>query len=293
MPTAAASRTSQTRTDPPARARKSPPRISRTASRGSRTASRSPATAFAQDGFFVAKGLFADRIPALERSFDRIVAQISGAGENTNARWGGAASDQVNGASRRVVTHTHNVQMYDALWATLWYEPSFLDLCRAFLGPNLALHHTKLFQKPAERGAAFPMHQDWGYFPVEGDRCLAAIVHVSRADAAMGCLRIVPGSHRDGRIVDAKGDGDLTELQRRHPLETATPVLCQPGDVVFFHCLTVHGSGVNTHPRDVRKTVLAQVYDATAEPLPGPHHYDSRFLLCGTNPRMTRSKAGQ
>ncbi len=250
----------------------------------------SPATAFAKDGFFIARGLFADRIGDLERSFDRIVAQLATSGENTNARWGGTASDQVNG-SGRIVTHTHNVQMYDALWATLWYEPRFLDLCEAFLGPDLALHHTKLFQKPAERGAAFPMHQDWGYFPVEGDRCLAAIVHVSRADEQMGCLRIVPGSHRAGRIVNAKGDGDLTELQRRHPLESAVPVLCQPGDVVFFHCLTVHGSGLNTHPTEVRKTVLAQVYDAKTVATPGQHHYNSRFMLRGVNPRMTRSNS--
>lgn len=244
---------------------------------------------FAEHGYLVARGLFADRIGELEASFDRIVAQLAASGEQINARWQGATSDQVNGPDR-VVLHTHNVQMYDALWATLWYEPRFLDIARACLAPDLVLHHTKLFQKPAERGAAFPMHQDWGYFPVEGDRCLAAIVHVSRADEAMGCLRIVPGSHRAGRIVDGKGQGDITGLQRRHPLESALPVECEPGDVVFFHCLTVHGSGLNTHPQDVRKTVLAQVYDATAVP-EGGGHYDSRFLLCGRNPRMTRDQA--
>lgn len=248
------------------------------------------AAAFAEDGFFVARGLFADRVAALERSFDRIVGQLTASGEQVNARWGGAASDQVNG-SGRVVLHTHNVQMYDAQWATLWYDAAFLDLCQAFLSPDLVLHHTKLFQKPAEKGAAFPMHQDWGYFPVEQDRCLAAIVHVSRADEEMGCLRIVPGSHKRGRIVDAMGGGDITELQRRHPVESSVPVVCQPGDVVFFHCLTVHGSGLNTHPSEVRKTVLAQIYDAAAVPEEGFHHYNSRFMLRGSNPRMTRERA--
>lgn len=245
------------------------------------------AAAFAEQGFFVARGLFAGQVAALERSFDAIVAQLTGSGEQVNARWAGAASDQVNGAGR-VVLHTHNVQMYDACWATLWYEPCFLDLCQAFLGPDLVLHHTKLFQKPAERGAAFPMHQDWGYFPVEGDRCLAAIVHVADADERTGCLRIVPGSHRGGRIADAQGMGDISALQRRHPLDSAVPVVCRAGDVVFFHSLTVHGSGLNTHPSAVRKTVLAQVYDANCRPEPGGH-YNSRWLLRGRNPRMTRA----
>ena len=31
-------------------------------------------------------------------------------------------------------------------------------------GDDVILHHSKLFQKPAEQGAPFPMHQDWAYF---------------------------------------------------------------------------------------------------------------------------------
>lgn len=245
------------------------------------------AAAFAEQGFFVARGLFADRIAALEASFDRIVAQLAASGEEINARWAGEESDRLNGPGR-VVLHTHNVHLYDAAWATLWWEPRFTDLGAAFLGPDLVLHHTKLFQKPAGRGAAFPMHQDWDYFPISGDRCLAAIVHVTAADEATGCLRIVPGSHRAGRLDDSRGQGAVSELQRRYPLESSVAVPCAAGDVVFFHCLTVHGSGVNSDPERVRKTVLAQVYDATAQP-EADRHYNARFMLRGRNPHMTRN----
>lgn len=249
-----------------------------------------PATAFARDGFFVARGLFRDRLAVLEPEFDRICAQLDRSGENTDARWPGEAADAVNGTGR-TIQHTHNVQRYSAAWARLWFDEAFLDLAEAFLGPDLVLHHSKLFRKPAERGAAFPMHQDWPYFPTEGDRCIAAIVHVSDATDEMGCLRVHPGSHRAGRLADSDGRGAVGEVQRRFPLDTALPVACQAGDVVFFHCLTVHGSRINRSDR-VRKTVLCQLYAGDAR-IERDTHSNEQLVLRGWNHTMTRSQAAR
>ena len=251
-----------------------------------------PAAAFARDGLFVARGLFRDRIAELEPEFDRICAQLDRSGEDSNARWNGATSDAVNGAGK-VVQHTHNVQRYSATWAQLWYDKSFLDLTEQFLGPDIVLHHTKLFRKPAEKGAAFPMHQDWSYFPTIKDTNLAAIVHISDATDDMGCLRVHPGSHKAGRMADSGGQSDIGEVQKRFPLETATPVECTAGDVVFFHSLTVHGSRINTSNR-VRKTVLCQMYAGSDRIDPKfPGHFDARLMLRGWNQHMTRQLAGE
>jgi hypothetical protein len=246
---------------------------------------------FAEQGYYVARGLFADRISELEGEFDAIVQQLASSGEPLNARWGGEASDRLNGAGRTVL-HTHQVHMYSATWLRLWLDAGFLDHAERFLGPDIILHHTKLFQKPAERGAAFPMHQDWPYFPVIGDRCIAAIVHVSAATTDMGCFRLYPGSHRDGRWDDSAGRGGISTLQRKYPLEGALALEAEPGDVVFFHCLTVHGSDVNRHPARVRKTVLAQLYAGDTElEHRGAPHPNARLVLRGRNRRMTRSQA--
>ena len=249
--------------------------------------------AFARDGYYVAAGLFRARIPALEIEFDRICAQLDARQEAsaTNARWPGAASDAVNG-SGRVIQHTHNVQRYSAVWARLWYEETFLDIARALLGPDLVLHHTKLFRKPAEKGAAFPMHQDWPYFPTVRDQCVAAIVHVSDATDDMGCLRVYPGSHREGRLNDSSGISELGAVQQRYPLDGAMPVKCAAGDVVFFHAHTVHGSRLNTSAR-VRKTVLAQIYAGSdhVEATHAASHPDARLVLSGWNQHMDRELA--
>ena len=44
---------------------------------------------------------------------------------------------------------------------------NFLDYVEKIIGENIILHHTKLFLKPPRFGSAFPLHQDWSYFPTE------------------------------------------------------------------------------------------------------------------------------
>ncbi len=242
---------------------------------------------YAENGYFLARGLFREQIPALERDYDRIIAQLEQSGEETNARWHGEAADRLGTGT--VVNLTHNVHMYSATWLRIWQDPAFLDLAASFLGEDLVLHHTKLFRKPAERGAAFPMHQDWSYFPVTNDRCLAAILYLSEADDEMGCLRLYPGSQRVGRVDHQGGMGPMTEIQRRFPIEGSVALPGQPGDVIFFHSLMVHGSYPNRSQR-IRKTVLAQLYSGREE-IEEVRHPDSRLVLRGWNHRMTRAKA--
>ena len=165
----------------------------------------------------------------------------------------------------------------------------FLDVAEAILGPNIILHHSKLFQKPAELGAPFPMHQDWQYFPSLKDSMMAAVIHVSAATDEMGCLRVYPKSHRLGRLEQSSGQAE-SEMLRRFPIEGATPLEAEPGDVVFFHYCTVHGSMPNRSDRP-RKTVLVQLYAGDDEIEPGNAHPDERLALRGWNSRITRSKA--
>jgi ectoine hydroxylase-related dioxygenase (phytanoyl-CoA dioxygenase family) len=167
-------------------------------------------------------------------------------------------------------------------------NPDFLDAAREVLGEDIVLHHTKLFQKPAENGAPFPMHQDWSYFPAKNDSMVAAIIHVSDATDEMGCLRVVPGSHRLGRLDQSSG-ATLANAER-FPLEQAVPLEAKAGDVVFFNYLTVHGSKPNRSDR-VRKTVLVQMHAGDDElENPEGHPYD-RWVLSGFNHHMSRGQA--
>jgi phytanoyl-CoA hydroxylase len=250
---------------------------------------------FERDGVYLARGVFdAATIDRLTADFDRIVAQLIESHESIDATW--TTADRSTDHNR-VVLHTHNVQNYSPSWLHAILDARFLDVAEAILGSDIVLHHTKLFQKPPGRGSPFPMHQDWRYFPTTDDRMVAAIIHLSPATADMGCVAAFPGSHRLGRVPSASGLPDYDDpdgyraFAEQHPISEATLYEAAPGDVLFFSCLTVHGSGPNLSP-DVRKTVLVQLY-AGAAALEESDHPVAGLVLRGWNPRATRSSVGR
>jgi ectoine hydroxylase-related dioxygenase (phytanoyl-CoA dioxygenase family) len=166
----------------------------------------------------------------------------------------------------------------------------FLTPARDILGEDIVLHHSKLFQKPAEEGAPFPMHQDWTYFPTVNDTMIAAIIHVSDATDEMGCLRVYPGSHKLGRVENTSGQ-NASALLDEYPIENATPLEASAGDVVFFHYFTLHGSMPNRSDR-IRKTVLVQMHSGNDQVEDGVVHPNERIVLSGWNRFATRNVAG-
>ncbi len=246
---------------------------------------------FLEHGYYHAKGVFSpSEVAELERDFDRIVHQLLSSDEETNARWSGPEMDKMN-VSDTIVTHTHNVQKYSAAWTKALLHKGFLDVAEAILGEDIVLHHTKLFQKPAENGAPFPMHQDWDYFPSVKDTMIAGVIHVSRATDEMGCLRVFPGTHKLGRLDQSNGHSD-GEILRNYPIEKAMPVEAEPGDVVFFHYFTIHGSYPN-RSQDIRKTVLVQLLSGDDRIEDGIGHPNARIALRGFNHHITRSIANE
>jgi phytanoyl-CoA hydroxylase len=243
---------------------------------------------FAEHGYFLAKSVYeAAEIAALEVDFDRIVSQLLATGQELNARWSGPEMDKL-GSAETVVLHTHNVQQYSARWLRAFQHANFLKQCHELLGPDIILHHSKLFQKPGEKGAPFPMHQDWGYFPTIQNTMTAAIIHISAATDEMGCLRVYPGSHKLGRIQGGMGGSDT--LLEDYPIEGATILDAEPGDVLFFHYCLIHGSMPN-YSSQTRKTVLVQMHAGSDRVEDGCTHPNARLVLSGWNHHATRESA--
>lgn len=242
------------------------------------------------NGYYLARGVFnKDEIRALEEDFDRIVAQLVGSKEDINARWEGPEMERL-GATKTSILHTHNVQQFSARWHQAMLQEKFLAVTEALLGPDIILHHSKLFMKPPEVGSPFPMHQDWTYFPTIKDTMLAGVIHVSAATDAMGCFRIYPGTHKLGRISGTSGM-EKSDLLARYPIEGGTPLEAGPGDVVFFHYFLLHGSLPNTSDK-MRKTVLVQMHAGDDRVEEGYSHLNEKLVLKGWNHHASRSSAG-
>jgi ectoine hydroxylase-related dioxygenase (phytanoyl-CoA dioxygenase family) len=244
---------------------------------------------YAEHGFYHARGVLGSAdVAVLERDFDRIVEQLRRSGEVINARWARDTTSAIDGGTDTEVIHTHQVQKFSAAWGRLMYDDRLLDIAEALIGPDIQLHHTKLFLKPAGRGAPFPPHQDHGYFPTVANSMLAMNVAVTRHDEANGCLRVWPGSHKLGPLPSSMG-GDH-DFFARFPFEESVPVVCDPGDLVFFSYLTVHGSLMNQSDRP-RKHVLVQLLSGR-DRIEKPGHTCSNLVLRGWNHHMTRNAAG-
>jgi ectoine hydroxylase-related dioxygenase (phytanoyl-CoA dioxygenase family) len=128
----------------------------------------------------------------------------------------------------------------------------------SLLAAEVYHYHHKMMLKEPLVGGAWEWHQDYGYWYNNG--CLypdmaSCLIAVDRAHKSNGCLQVLRGSHRIGR-VDHQTTGDqrgadpvrVEEAMRRHAL-----VYCEmePGDALFFHGNLFHCSAKNEseHPR--------------------------------------------
>ena len=229
--------------------------------------------AYDRDGFILVRGLLSPQeASALRDEAHRIAAETAA----SDATWASVRGEATS------LTHCHDVHFRSAAFTRLLVDPRFTGVAQAIIGPNVQLHHTKMFVKPPERGSPFPMHQDWPYFPHRDHSMIAAIVHLDDAPDEKGCLRVYPGSHRLGPLEAVGDDHHLPE--DRFPLDGATPVPAQAGDAVFFSYLLAHGSGVNRSD-EPRTTVLVQLRDPADPPLKQGHGSRGQgMMLAGVDP---------
>ncbi|HEX2532795.1 MAG TPA: phytanoyl-CoA dioxygenase family protein, partial [Chitinophagaceae bacterium] len=119
--------------------------------------------------------------------------------------------------------------------------------------------HSKLMQKEPKVGGAWEWHQDYGYwyknqflFP---DQLLSVMVALTPASPENGCLQVIRGSHKMGRVnhgfAGEQVGADMTMVNNALQTMELVYVELQPGDALFFHSNLLHRSEANLsdHPR--------------------------------------------
>ncbi|XP_076463189.1 L-proline trans-4-hydroxylase-like [Babylonia areolata] len=174
---------------------------------------------------------------------------------------------------------------------TLWSHPGedptgMLARCHKvagtaekLLGGEVYHYHTKLMAKdPEGRGGKHIWHQDYGYWYKNGclfPDMLSVFIPIDPCRKDNGCLQVIEGSHKCGRI-----DHELTagqqqcDQERLQHIRDKLPhkfVEMDPGDALFFHCNLLHCSDTNRSA--TKRWVLIPCYNkASNNPVKIHHH---------------------
>ena len=167
----------------------------------------------------------------------------------------------------------------DSVYGMAARSEKMVDTMEDLLGGEVYHYHSKITAKEPHEGGAWEWHQDYGYWYNNG--CLfplmaSAMIALDRCTKANGCLQVLRGSHLMGRIDHGLLDGDQVGADLRRVEQAKAQldlVYCEmePGDVLFFHCNTLHRSDQN-RSADRRWTLICCYNAARNDPYLEHHH---------------------
>ena len=226
--------------------------------------------AWDRDGFFFVRGLAGTLVGAVEAEvIDRIQADPPSRhpGEAAYASGENYLIYPETGASP-AATHPEDLisKVFnchaEGLTRRLAERPDVTGFVADLLGEDIDCFQSQFILKnPGVIGQ--PWHQDSYYFRFDQQPQVGVWVALSRATLANGCLWVLPGSHRSGRIFkhipDRRAAANRGYLEIvDHDTSRKTPALMEAGDVLFFHSFLVHMSTDNE--ADERRSAMVLHY---------------------------------
>ena len=188
----------------------------------------------------------------------------------------------------------------DPQWLEFARIPDILDMVEQLIGPDQILWGVTIFGKPARDGKATPWHQDGDYYPIEPLETLTVWISLDGSTPAQGCMRYIPGSHRERQIFshhfDHRDDYTLAQVidDGQVNLDSARDIVLEAGQISLHDVYLVHGSRAN-HSDKRRMGLVLRILPATSfynhnsgqikEDAGSPHGYSQRalFLLRGAD----------
>src|SRR5438874_708135 len=164
------------------------------------------------------------------------------------------------------------------LYGTVARSHRLVDAMEQLLGDEVYHYHSKMSIKEPLTGGAWAWHQDYGYWYQNG--CLfpdmaSAFIAVDPNTRANGCMQVLKGSHRMGRIDHGRyGDqtgADPERTQEAMKVLELVYVELDPGDALFFHSNTLHRSDQNKSPHP-RWSLLCCYNTRRNNPYKASHH---------------------
>jgi len=154
--------------------------------------------------------------------------------------------------SRPNAAQSRNLHLFHRWAYDLATHPRILDAVEPIVGRNILIHHSSLFCKYPHDGAFVSWHQDGFYLNLSEPSLVSAWIALSDSTLENGCMRVVSGSHRSGRVQhcnSAISEKNLLpsglEVACEVDERDATNVVLRSGEMSLHHVNVVHGSNPN------------------------------------------------
>ncbi len=158
-----------------------------------------------------------------------------------------------------------------AQWAT---NPRIAQWLQRYFNETPVLstvHHNCVMTKHPAYGSLTGWHQDiryWSFSDTDLVSCWLALGPETRAN---GGLSFIPGSHTAAYTPEQFDEKKFFREDVPQNVEWIARAVCpelQAGDVVFFHCRTLHAAQGNSSDR-VKLSVVHTYHPESCHPLPG------------------------
>ena len=156
-----------------------------------------------------------------------------------------------------------NLHTYDPYFGQLTVGSRFEELATLLMLDRAVAQNLQYFNKPAGVGKPTPVHQDGFYFMLTPCVAVTMWLALEKVNEENGCVRYVPGSHRQGMrphdrtdtLGFSQGISDYRETERT--AEVMMPA--EPGDLLVHHALTIHRADGN-HSTTRSRRAMGFVY---------------------------------
>jgi len=201
--------------------------------------------AYAKDGYLVLSDVLSEaELAPIEAVFERFIhGQVPGMGRDfcdMSGPYGRAFEDfnLVNAVLPRV---------YEPALVDNVFERRATSIARQLIGDDATLDYDQfLAKRPQRPKAVFAWHQDLGYWPTgtPDTRTVTCSLALDDATPENGCLRVVPGSHREPQLRPHRPSAWSTTPALRDEAHTLTVELSEADQIVT---LPVRRGSITVH----------------------------------------------
>jgi phytanoyl-CoA hydroxylase len=231
--------------------------------------------AFDRDGFIILRGLIDPvQVEAILQVTDEAIChQIPPIEYEADLGYPGAPESRAEAGGRTPRRFQQALERSPVLF-DLATSPKIVGRLRQLLNSAPVLsraHHNSIMVKDPRFSSDTGWHQDIRYWNFDRPDLITVQLALTPSTLENGCMRFLPGTHKIPVAAEQLDKASFlrTDLLENKPLldrDVSFPL--EPGDVIFFHCLTFHAAGRN-RSANARKSVLFTYRTTDNFPIPG------------------------